>query len=90
LEFKVSEIIESLKKAVAQQLLSPQTPYVKKAYDRIIELGLSKHAAIEEIADCLGEETDMMLHEKRGFDEKNYCKLLNALPWKKSTQQTVL
>lgn len=83
----MSEILQSLLLAVEQQLQSAQTPYVKKTYDRLLALGLSADAAREEIADCLGEEMDAILAEKRAFSEKNYRTLLDRLPWNETPDQ---
>ena len=77
----MSDILRGLLQAVDEQLCSPQTAYVKSAYDRLAQLGFSDALAREEIADCLGEELDAMLSEQRPFNEKNYKDLLNSLPW---------
>lgn len=77
----MSEIINILLQAVNEQLTSPDTRYVKATYDRLISLGISDTNAREEIADCLGEEMDATLGEKRPFSEKNYRALLERLPW---------
>ena len=65
--------------AVEQQLASPQTPYVKKALERLTGLGMSEADAKELIAGALGEETDAMYRRKGGFDEKSYKARLIAL-----------
>ncbi len=77
----MSDILPSLLQAVNEQLHSKETPYVRATLDRLLALGLSDEAAREEIADCLGEEMDAILGEKRGFSEKNYRALLDRLPW---------
>ena len=69
-----------------EQLRSPQTPYVKATYDRLLGLGLSEAQVREEIADCLGHELDEMLEKKRPFDENLYRTLLDALPWQEAPQ----
>jgi len=77
----ISDILRGLLQAVDEQLCSPQTAYVKSAYDRLAQLGFSDALAREEIADCLGEELDAMLSQQRPFNEKNYQDLLDSLPW---------
>ena len=77
----MSEILHGLLNAVNDQLLSAETPYVKITYDRLAALGMGDAQIREEIADCLGEEIDEMLHKNRIFDTANYRKLLDALPW---------
>jgi len=58
--------------AVEQQLTSPQTPYVTKAFQRLTGKGMTEADAKELIAEALGEETDAMYRRKSGFDEKSY------------------
>ena len=77
----MSDILSGLIQAVGEQLQSPQTTYVRATYERLNALGLSDTQIREEIADCLGEELDEMLAQQRPFDEKNYRKLLDQLPW---------
>lgn len=77
----MSEILSGLIQAVGEQLQSPQTAYVRTAYERLSALGFNDARIREEIADCLGEELDEMLALHRLFDEKNYRRLLDQLPW---------
>lgn len=77
----MSEILQGLLFAVDEQLRSSATPYVKATYERLRSLGLADEQAREEIADCLGQELDEMLEQKRSFDESLYRSLLDALPW---------
>ena len=77
----MSEILSGLIQAVGEQLQSPQTDYVRTAYERLSALGFNDARIREEIADCLGEELDEMLALHRLFDEKNYRRLLDQLPW---------
>ncbi|MDB6078154.1 MAG: hypothetical protein JWO82_1901 [Akkermansiaceae bacterium] len=65
--------------AVEQQLVSPQTRYVAKAYERLVGKGMAEADAKELIAGALGEETDAMYRRKTGFDEKSYKERLIAL-----------
>ena len=65
--------------AVEQQLRSPQTPYVAKTFTRLTSQGMSEKDAKEQIAACLGEETDTMYRRKAVFDEKRYRTLLENI-----------
>ena len=82
----MSDVMQQLLSAVEEQLRSPQTPYVKATYDRLIADGMSDEEAREEIADCLGHELDEMLEQGRAFQEKSYRSLLDALPWQEKPQ----
>jgi hypothetical protein len=84
----MSDILNGLLQAVDEQLRSPQTPYVKATFDRLLGLGLTAEQAREEIADCLGQELDEMLEKHRPFDETLYRALLDALPWQEAPQST--
>jgi len=75
-----NDLLPELVAAVEQQLVSPQTPYVAKTYDRLIKLGVPEQEAKEQIALCLGQESDAAYRKRRGFDEKAYKALLNELP----------
>jgi hypothetical protein len=75
------ELLPELIAAVEQQLLSPQTPYVKKTLQRLLDAGLDEAEAKSQIACCLGEEMEQILRKKRGFDESSYRESLDALPF---------
>ncbi|NJM37017.1 MAG: hypothetical protein HC845_03590 [Akkermansiaceae bacterium] len=74
------DLLPDLIAAVEQQLLSPQTPYVAKAYSRLIQLGLNTTEAKTQIAICLGEEMENILKSRMPFNEKSYRASLEALP----------
>jgi hypothetical protein len=74
------DLLADLLSAVEQQLVSPQTPYVAKAFKRLVKLGMEETAAKTEIAICLCEEMDEILKKHRLFDEKAYQMALEALP----------
>lgn len=74
------DLLPDLLAAVEQQLLSPQTPYVAKAFARLTQLGLGELEAKSQIALCLGEEMDNILRTRKPFDEKAYRRSLDALP----------
>jgi hypothetical protein len=74
-------LIESLLPAVVQQLESPDTPYVKKTFTRLVEKeALSPEEAKELIALCLADESNRMFIDKRDFDVARYQQLLAGLP----------
>ncbi len=75
------DILPELLRAVEQQLLSAQTAYVKKTFDRLVKQGLEETEAKEQIAICLGEEMENVMRTKRGFDEKGYKEALAELPF---------
>jgi hypothetical protein len=74
------DLLPDLIAAVEQQLVSPQTPYVAKAFARLLKLGIEETEAKSQIALCLGEEMDQVLRTRRGFDEKAYRASLDVLP----------
>ena len=74
-------LIQSLLPAVDQQLESPQTPYVKSTFNRLVEQQqLAPDQARELIAICLADESNRMYIDKRDFDVVRYQQLLEALP----------
>ena len=74
-------LIESLLPAVNQQLESPQTPYVKTTFTRLVEQEqLTPDAAKEMIALCLADESNRMYIDKQDFDQARYQELLDSLP----------
>ena len=81
------EILPDLLQAIEQQLVSPQTTYVKKTLDRLVKLGLEETQAKEQIAICLGEEMDNVMRTKKGFDEKAYKTSLEALPFAEEEEE---
>jgi Domain of unknown function (DUF1841) len=77
----LDELLPDLIIAVEQQLISPQTPYVKKAFERLCKLGIDPSAAKTQIATCLAEEMNRILESRKPFDEKSYRELLDELPF---------
>jgi len=74
-------LIESLLPAIDQQLESPDTPYVKATFTRLVEKeNLSPNQAKEMLALCLADESNRMFIEKRQFDVVRYRELLESLP----------
>lgn len=78
--FEEQSIVEQLIPAVEQQLESPQTPYVKKAFDRLVADGEEEAEVKMMIALCLADESNRMFIDKRDFDANRYQELLTALP----------
>ena len=74
------DLLSHLIEAVDQQLVSPETKYVAKTFDRLLKAGLDETEAKTQIAICLGEEMDRILRTRRGFDEKAYRAALDELP----------
>ena len=77
----MDEAVEKLLPAIEEQLSSKETPYVRKAYERILE-----EPAIEEdeakamLAFCLADEIEAMMTNERPFDSDRYQMLLSLLP----------
>ncbi len=80
------ELLADLQVAVDQQILSPETPYVGKTYDRLIKLGVEAAEARTQIALCLGEEMDRILLTKKPFEVAAYQASLEALPFEEEAQ----
>lgn len=74
------ELLPDLITAVEQQLVSPQTKYVTKTFDRLRKAGVNETEAKNQIAICLSEEMDELLLHKRPFDENAYRAALAELP----------
>jgi hypothetical protein len=76
-----TDLITSLVPAVQEQLKSRDTPYVRKAYERILQLeDIDEEEALKMVALCLADESNRMFIDKRDFDVIRYQELLNALP----------
>ena len=74
-------LIESLLPAIEQQLESPDTPYVKATFVRLVEKEeVSPDDAKEMIAFCLADESNRMFIDQRDFDADRYRELLELLP----------
>ena len=73
-------LLPELLAAVEQQLVSPQTKYVAKTFERLLKAGLNETDAKKQIAVCLSEEMYEILLHKRPFDEKAYRAALDELP----------
>ncbi|WAC18098.1 DUF1841 family protein [Luteolibacter sp. SL250] len=76
-----NDLLPDLLIAVEQQLVSPQTPYVRKALDRLVKLEIGEADAKTQIAICLGEQMDEVMRTKKPFDEKAYRAALEELPF---------
>ena len=78
--FEEDDLVKNLVPAVREQMESPETPFVKKAMERLISDGEDEAEAEMMIALCLADESNRMFIDKRGFDLKRYQELLDALP----------
>ncbi|MGJ8655954.1 MAG: hypothetical protein ACSHX6_05825 [Akkermansiaceae bacterium] len=78
--FEEDDLVKNLVPAVKQQLESKQTPFVKKALDRLMGTGVDEGDAEMMIALCLADESNRMFIDKRDFDLARYRELLDALP----------
>jgi len=77
----VSEILEILIPAVEEQLASPETGYVRAAFERLLlEPDIDDAEAKKMIAVCLADEMERMLKEAREFEERRYRTMLELLP----------
>lgn len=76
-----NDLLPDLLIAVEQQLVSPQTPYVRKTLDRLVKLEVEEADAKTQIAICLGEQMDEVMRTKKPFDEKAYRAALEELPF---------
>ena len=67
--------------AIEEQLNSPETPYVREAFDRILnEPDIEEEEAKAMLAFCLADEIEAMMAGEREFDGKRYLMLLELLP----------
>ncbi|MDB4386812.1 hypothetical protein N9Z15_01225 [Akkermansiaceae bacterium] len=77
----MDEIVTALLPAIGEQLESPDTPYVKEAYDRLLaDPDIKDEEAREMIAFCLADEIEKLDRDGREFDPARYQMLLNLLP----------
>ncbi len=81
------DLLPDLLAAIAQQLTSPQTPYVAKNLTRLLQLGIEETDAKTQLALCLGEEMDKILRTRKPFDENAYRASLEALPMAEETTE---
>jgi len=71
---------EALRNAVEEQLQSPESPYVKDAYDRLVKEGIDSDEAKKMLAAVLALEMWEMSVKGREFDETLYTERLKRLP----------
>lgn len=77
----MDEVIEKLLPAIEEQLASPDTPYVREAYERILtEPDIEEEEAKAMLAFCLADEVEAMMATERPFDVDRYQMLLSLLP----------
>ncbi|MFT7172599.1 MAG: hypothetical protein ACI9NQ_000811 [Paracoccaceae bacterium] len=77
----MDEAVEKLLPAIEEQLVSPETLYVKEAYERILEEpDIEEEEAKAMLAFCLADELEVMMVSERPFDAERYQLLLSLLP----------
>jgi|TARA_B110000879_G_scaffold51501_1_gene73107 hypothetical protein len=77
----MDEIVVALLPAIEEQLASPETAYVKEAFDRLtFNSEIDDEEARHMIAFCLADEVETMKNEDRQFNADRYQMLLNLLP----------
>jgi hypothetical protein len=77
----MDEAVKKLLPAIEEQLNSPETPYVREAFDRILtEPDIEEEEAKAMLAFCLTDEIEAMMAGEREFDGKRYQMLLELLP----------
>jgi len=77
----MDEAVEKLLPAIEEQLNSPETPYVREAFDRILtKPDIEEEEAKAMLAFCLADEVGAMMADERDFDSNRYQMLLELLP----------
>lgn len=77
----MDEAVAHLLPAIAEQLESPETPYVREAFERILqEPDIEEEEARAMLAFCLADELEAMSTEERPFNAERYQMLLQLLP----------
>ena len=77
----MDEVVEKLLPAIEEQLNSAETPYVREAYERILEEpDIEDEEARAMLAFCLADEIEAMMTAEREFDTERYQMLLGLLP----------
>ena len=66
--------------AVVEQLKSPESPYVKATYDRLVADGHEEEEVMKMLGAVLVVEMWEINVQKRNFDEAGYIERLNVLP----------
>ena len=77
----MDEAVEKLLPAIEEQLNSPETPYVREAFYRILtKPNIEEEEAKAMLAFCLADEVEAMMADERDFDSNRYQTLLELLP----------
>jgi len=77
----MDEAVEHLLPAIGEQLESPDTPYVRETFERLLlEPDIDEEEAKAMIAFCLADELEAMTTAERSFDADRYQMLLKLLP----------
>lgn len=77
----MDETIAHLLPAIGEQLDSPDTPYVRVTFERLLrEPDIEEEEARAMLAFCLADELEAMDSDDRPFDAERYEMLLSLLP----------
>ena len=77
----MDEAVKLLLPAIDEQIDSPQTPYVREAFVRLLdEPDIDEEEAKAMLAFCLADEMESMMTEDRKFNEDRYKLMLSLLP----------
>tara|TARA_B110000037_G_C17052959_1_gene478545 strand:+ start:310 stop:573 length:264 start_codon:yes stop_codon:yes gene_type:complete len=74
------QALDAILNAVQQQLESPESPYVREHYDRLIASGEEHDKVMQMLGSVLAIEMWEMSTLKRDFDESTYISRLTELP----------
>jgi len=74
------ELSDKLLPAVEEQMNSPETPFVRKHYQRLLDDGETETESKKMIALCLLDEVEQMQSQNRSFNLKRYEQMLEFLP----------
>ncbi len=78
--FEEESLVEKLVPAIEEQIESPETPFVKLTYERLVKAGEEPEEAKMLMALCLADESNRMFVDQRSFDIQRYQELLDGLP----------
>lgn len=77
----MDEAVKHLLPAVEEQMASPDTPYVRATFARLLrDPDIEEEEAKAMIAFCLADELEAVAREGRSFDAERYEMLLTLLP----------
>ena len=71
---------EAILKGVREQLESPESPYVRFHFDRLIDEGIPEEEVMKMLGAVLAVEMWEIHVQNRDFNEKEYIERLKSLP----------